>query len=328
MARVLRPIGHEDRLSVVGHLDELRTRLLICAAALVVAFGVCFWQNHALLNVLNKALPATPKTTANHLSGLTNDSVSAARGIAVAAAGARALSQSTTQSPTDRAAAAQLAQGLAQASKALPQSTPKRLPITIGIGEPFATTLTVAFYFALLFTLPLLIYQGYAFVLPAFNSQERRVALPLMGVAPILFLGGVFFTYFLILPPAVRFLQGYNANSFDILVQAKTYYSFEILAMLGVGLAFQLPIGLLAFQRLGVINARTLTRHWRYAVVIIAVIAAALPGPDPVTTGLEMVPLLVLYLLSILLLKLADRRAAARAAHDLQSFDDGPDETG
>jgi sec-independent protein translocase protein TatC len=124
-----------------------------------------------------------------------------------------------------------------------------------------------------------------------------------------------------VLPPAVRFLQGYNSASFDILVQAKTYYSFEILTMLGVGLAFQLPLGLLAFQRIGAIDARTLTRHWRYAVVAIAVIAAALPGPDPVTTALEMVPLLVLYVLSIALLKLADRRAAARAASELQEVD-------
>ena len=327
MSRVLRPIGHEDRLSVVGHLDELRTRLLVCVGVLVIAFGLAFWQNHRLLDVLNRALPATPKTTANHLSGLTNDSVSAAKELAVAAAGARQLAQSPTQSATDRAAFSQLTQGLAQASKALPQATPKRLPITIGIGEPFATTLTVAFYFALLFSLPVLIFNAYAFVLPAFNRTERQVALPLMGMAPLLFLGGVFFTYFLVLPPAVRFLQGYNSNNFDILVQAKTYYSFEILTMLGVGLAFQLPLGLLAFQRLGVISARTLTRHWRYAVVLIAVIAAALPGPDPVTTGLEMLPLLVLYLLSIVLLRIADRRAAARAARELQTIDDSLDAT-
>jgi sec-independent protein translocase protein TatC len=327
MARVLRPIGHEDRLSVVDHLGELRTRLLVCAAVLVVAFGFCFWQNHALLDVLNHALPNAPKTTANHLSGLTNDSVSAAKGLAKGGAAATALAQSPTLSAADRQTIAQLAQGLTEAAKALPQSTPKRLPITIGIGEPFATTITVAFYFALLFALPVLIYQGYAFVLPAFTRRERRVALPLMLLAPVLFIIGVFFTYFLVLPPAVRFLQGYNSESFDILVQAKTYYSFEILAMLGLGVAFQLPLGLLAFQRLGVINARTLTRHWRYAVLGIAVIAAALPGPDPVTTGLEMLPLLVLYLLSIVLLKIADRRAAARAAADMQPFDDGLDAT-
>ena len=105
---------------------------------------------------------------------------------------------------------------------------------------------------------------------------------------------------------AVVTCDGTNANA-DMISSglAKTYYMFEILTMLGIGLAFQLPIGLLALQRLGTINASTLTRNWRYAVVIIAVIAAAMPGADPVTTGLEMLPLVLLYLASIVLLKIA-----------------------
>jgi sec-independent protein translocase protein TatC len=321
MPRVLRPIGHEERLSVVDHLDELRSRLIICAIALVVAFGFCFWQNHALLGALNRSLPASPKTTANHLSGLTNDSVKEARDLARAAAALRALSASHSQSSADRSYFQSAAANLANASRSLPQTTPKRLPITIGIGEPFTTTLTVAAYFALLFALPVLIYEGYAFVIPALAPQERRVALPLMALAPVLFLAGVAFAYFLVLPPAVRFLQGYNSQNFDILVQAKTYYTFEIFTMLGVGLVFQLPIGLLGLQRIGVISARTLTRHWRYATVIMAVIAAALPGADPVSTGLEMVPLVVLYLASIVMLRIADRRSAARAAADMTDID-------
>jgi sec-independent protein translocase protein TatC len=327
MASVLRPIGHDDRLSIVDHLDELRTRLIVCGVALAVAFGVCFWQNHALLKVLNHALPASPKTSANHISGLTNGAVRAAREFAATAGNLRALAASPTQSAGDRALLSSAAGHLATAAKALPQSAPKRLPITIGIGEPFTTTLTVSAYFALLFALPILIYQAYAFILPALNKDERRVALPLMAVAPVLFIGGVFFAYMLVLPPAVRFLQGYNSQSFDILVQAKTYYSFEILTMLGVGLAFQMPIGLLALQRIGAISASTLTRHWRYAVVIIAIIAAALPGVDPVTTALEMVPLLLLYVLSIVMLRIADRRSAARAAADLDQTGDEPDLT-
>jgi sec-independent protein translocase protein TatC len=328
MAKALRPIGHEDRLSIVDHLDELRSRLIVCALALAVAFGVCFWQNHALLTVLNRALPSSPRTSANHISGLTSDSVKEARGLSQAAAAAAALSQSKSQSPADRQLFGQLAQGATQAARALPQSTAKRLPITIGVGEPFTTTLTVAFYFALLFALPVLIYQGYAFVIPALKPNERRVALPSMAIAPVLFICGVVFAYVVVLPPAVRFLQGYNSQSFDILVQAKTYYTFEIFTMLGIGLAFQLPLGLLALQRLGAVNARTLTRHWRYAVVIIAVIAAAMPGADPVTTALETLPLVLLYLASIVMLKIADRRAAARAATELaEHFGDGLDPT-
>jgi sec-independent protein translocase protein TatC len=98
--------------------------------------------------------------------------------------------------------------------------------------------------------------------------------------------------------------------------------------MAGVGLAFQLPLALLALHRLGVINGRTLTKHWRYATVIMAVIAAAMPGADPVTTAFEMLPLVVLYLASIVMLKIADRRAAARAAAESSSsLSDGLDPT-
>jgi sec-independent protein translocase protein TatC len=328
MPKVLRPIGHEDRLSIVDHLDELRSRLIVTGIMLAVAFGVCFWQNHALLTILNRALPENPTTSSNHISGLTADQVKEQKAWAEIAGAANALAASTSQSAADRAHFSQLAQGAQAAAKALPKDTAKRLPITIGVGEPFTTTLTVSAYFALLFSLPLLLYEVYAFVIPALRPDERRIAIPVMLTAPLLFLAGVVFAYLVVLPPAVHFLQGYNAQQFDILVQAKTYYTFQIFTMLGIGLAFQLPLGLLALQRLGAINAQTLTGNWRYAVVIMAVVAAAMPGADPVTTGLEMLPLVVLFLASIVMLKIADRRAAARAARELSdSFGDGLDPT-
>jgi len=104
-----------------------------------------------------------------------------------------------------------------------------------------------------------------------------------------------------------------------VLVQAKSYYTFEILTMLAIGAAFQLPLGLLGLHRIGVIDGRTLTKNWRYATVIIALIAAAMPGADPVTTGLEALPLVILFLASIVMLKIADRRKAAREAAEMQS---------
>ena len=318
MPKVLRPIGHEDRLSVVDHLDELRTRLIVCALGLVVAFGLCYWQSHRLLSLLNRPLPAAQTVNPSHLSGLTSASVKAAQRLSASAGALGALAASPHQSLADRALFARAASNLEAAAKALPQSTPKRLPITIGVGEAFSTTLVVSFYAALLLTLPLLLYEAYAFVIPALHPTERRAALPAMLFAPVLFLVGVVFAYVIVMPPAVHFLQGYNTQNFDNLVQAKPLYRFEILTMLGIGLAFQLPLGLLALQRLGTINARTLTHHWRYATVVMAVIAAAMPGADPVTTGLEMLPLVLLYLASIVMLKIADRRSAARAAAELE----------
>ncbi len=316
---------------MVEHLDELRSRMIICLLALVVAFGVCFWQNHALIHLVNRALPHVSTAAGQHgLGAVPNQSVQERQGFLQTAGAYTHLAALPSTTPAARQAYTTAAQGLRTAAAALPKTAQaQEKPITIGVGEPFMTTLTVSAYFAVMITLPLLIWQLYAFVIPALSAEEKRAVLPAMFAAPFLFIAGVVFAFFVVLPPAVHFLQGYNSSEFDILVQAKTYYTFEMLTMLGIGLAFQLPLALLAMQRIGVINGRTLTRNWRYATVGIAVIAAAMPGADPVTTGLEMLPLVILYLSSIVLLKIADRRAAARAAAEqtTTAFGDGLDPT-
>jgi sec-independent protein translocase protein TatC len=326
VAKVLRPIGHEERLSIVDHLDELRSRLIVCLVAFGVAFAVCFWQNNALLNVLNHPLPNTSTAAGQHgLGAEHNQSAKERAGLLKSARAFDALAASPGVSAQARQAYATAAQGLTTAAKSLPQTIQNQeKPVTLGPAEPFTTSLAVAGYFALLFSLPVLMFEAYGFVIPALNTKERRTVVPVMLVAPALFLIGVAFAYFVVMPPAIHFLQGYNSDQFNVLLQAKSYYSFEVLTMLGIGLAFQLPLGLLALHRIGAINGQTLTKHWRYAVVIIAVIAAAMPGSDPVTTGLEALPLVLLFLVSIVLLKIADRRAAARAAaENTQQFDSG-----
>ena len=137
---------------------------------------------------------------------------------------------------------------------------------------------------------------------------------PILIAAPALFFAGVIFSYLVVLPAAIKFLQGYNSSHFQSLVQAGPLYSFEVLTMGAIGLAFEMPLFLLGLRAAGVINGGTLTKHWRYAAVIIAVVAAAMPGADPVTTGLETAPLVILYLASIVLLRALDRRAARREA--------------
>ena len=195
------------------------------------------------------------------------------------------------------------------------------------MGEPFTATFKVAAYAALLLAMPLLLYQAYAFVLPAFSPREREVAIPLILGVPFLFFAGVAFAYFLVLPPAISFLQNFNDDSFDILLQARDYYSFELLVLMAMGALFQIPVGILAATRLGVITPRQLRRGRRYAFVIIAVIAALLPGQDPVTMLILMAPLVVLYEGSILLASLLDRRAArARDREEAEEADADDDE--
>jgi sec-independent protein translocase protein TatC len=317
MATALKPIAHDDRLTIVDHLDELRSRLITCAVAFVVIFVICFWQNHALLDFLNQPLEAsTPTAQDQKGSGRLSQAAAAQRqvgeGLAAAATGFEAIQRERAISPATKALLGRVVAQVNEAAQAMPRTNPVRKPITTGVGEPFTATLTVVAYFSLLFSLPILLYQAYAFILPAFSPTERKVALPLMLMVPFLFIGGVAFGYFLVLPPAISFLQNFNDTDFDVLLQARDYYRFAAMALLSTGLIFQLPVGLLALNQAGIVSARQLRSSWRYAIVAIAVVAAILPGVDPVTTVILMVPLLALYGLSIVLLTLADRRTGDR----------------
>lgn len=243
MARKVRPVGHEDRLSLVEHLDELRSRIVISLAAFGVALGLCFWQNHQLLKIVNHPL--------GH-----------------------------------------------------------RRPITLGVAEPFITTLTIAAYAAILIAMPIILYEIYAFVLPAFSPTEKRVALPLLLMVPFLFIGGVAFGYFVVIPAALKFLLHFNQHQFNLQIRAKDYYSFITLTLIAIGAVFQMPVFILGLVKVGITSPAKLRKNRRYAYLVCAVVAALLPGVDPVSMLIEMVPLVVLYELSILLAVLFGRPAA------------------
>lgn len=242
MARRLRPIGHEDRLSLVEHLDELRTRLILSVVAFGVAVALCFWQNHLILKIVNHPLEG-------------------------------------------------------------------RKPITLGVAEPFMTTFTLSAYAAILIALPVILYQIYAFVLPAFTPGERRVAMPLLMMVPFLFIAGVVFGYYVVLPAALHFLLHFNTDQFRVEIRARDYYGFVTTTLVACGLLFQIPVGILGLNRLGIVTPRQLRKNRRYAILVIAVLAMLLPGVDPVSMLIEMVPMIALYELSILLTVAFGRRA-------------------
>src|SRR5215216_781055 len=322
MARAaLRPVQYDERLSLVEHLDELRTRLIICAAAFLVCFGFAFWQNDTLLDVMNRPLEKTAFQSGSQdpfERAATFQQKQKALYLKQAAAYG-ALADDEGVSADTRAMFEELAADARATAEATPPMSAKR-PVTLGVGEPFTATFKVAAYAALLLAMPLLLYQAYAFILPAFSPREKEVALPLLL--------GVPFAYFLVLPPAISFLQNFNDDSYDILLQARDFYSFEILVLIAMGALFQIPIAILAATRLGVVTPKQLRKGRRYAFVIIAVIAALLPGQDPVTMLMLMLPLLVLYEGSILLASLLDRRvrrARAREEAELAAAGAGGD---
>lgn len=174
-------------------------------------------------------------------------------------------------------------------------------PITFGVTEQFTTTFTNSAYAAILIALPVILYQVYAFILPAFSPKERKVATPLLLMVPALFVAGVVFCYFVVLPGAIQFLLDFNSDQFNTQVRARDYYSFVTLTMLAMGLGFQVPIAILAMVKLGITTPKKLRKNRRYAYLVIVVLAAFLPTVDPVTLILETIPLLILYEGSILL---------------------------
>ena len=185
------------------------------------------------------------------------------------------------------------------ASAPLPAGHTKLL--TFGVTEPFTTTLTVSAYAAIILALPFVLYELYAYILPAFSKRQQRAVMPLLAMIPLLFIAGVAFGYFLVLPAAAKFLLNFNDSQFNVQVQAKQYYSFFAMTLLACGVVFQVPVGILSVTRLGIVKVEQLTKNRRYAYLVCAIVAAALPGVDPISMLLEMAPLVVLYELSIVL---------------------------
>jgi len=188
-----------------------------------------------------------------------------------------------------------------------------RRPVTFGVSEPFTATLTVAAYAALALSLPIALYQLYRYVLPAFSPAERRIALPTLALVPLLFVAGVCFGYFVVLPTALHFLLHFNQREFNVQIRARDWYSFFGASVLATGLVFQVPVGILAATRLGITTPQALRAKRRYAIAICALVAAVLPGVDPVSMVIEMIPLVALYELSIVIAAAFARRAPAAA---------------
>ena len=225
----------EDRLTLVEHLDELRSRIIFSGISLLIVATLCFVFNHQLLSLANGPLPADQQL------------------------------------------------------------------LTLSPSEPFITTLTLVFYSAILLTLPILLYQAYAFILPALSPSEKNTMLPMLLMIPFLFIAGVIFAYFVVFPAALKFLLNFNNDQFNVQLRAKDYYSFFSLTLLSMGVLFQVPVGILAVTRLGIVTPQQLAKNRRYAVLIIAIVAMLLPGTDPVTMLLSMLPLLVLFEGSLIL---------------------------
>ena len=246
MARLPRRLEHGDRVTLVEHLDELRSRLIISILAVGVGFVIAFIFQDTILEWLERPLPE---------------------------------------------------------DKTL---------ITFGVTEPFFTTIKVSFWVGLALALPVVLWQTWSFLAPAFQENSQRIVAGCVAVATVLFATGLAFAYFIVLPRALNFLTTYNEEFFQIEVRANYYFSFVTLGLIGFALVFQLPIFELALVRLGVLTSGSLRRNRRIGYVSVLVVAIILPTVDPVSLAFEVVPLLVLFELSIWAAVLLEKRWAAK----------------
>jgi sec-independent protein translocase protein TatC len=187
----------------------------------------------------------------------------------------------------------------------LPEGTPL---VTLGVVEPFTTSIKVSFYAAVALCIPILLWQAWAFFAPALDHSTQRVISAFVVLGSGLFIAGMVFCYFVVLPRALQFLVGYDSELYTEQIRASYFLSFVSVTMLASGIAFLMPIFILGLVRLGVLTSTTLRKNRRLGIVGMVAFAILLPTVDPVSLALEVAPLLILFELSIWLSVVMEKR--------------------
>jgi len=184
-----------------------------------------------------------------------------------------------------------------------------------GVADPLTIAIELSFYTGLIVAFPFLVFFLAEFIMPALTPQEKRMLFPVAGFAFGLFLAGVAFAYFFVLPPALDYFLGYSKYlNFKPQWSVREYFSFVTQFIISFGLAFELPLGILVLVKLGILSYETLKRTRAFAVVIILILAAVItPTSDVFTLMLMSVPMYALYEGCILIAWLMERKARRKA---------------
>jgi sec-independent protein translocase protein TatC len=185
---------------------------------------------------------------------------------------------------------------------------------TLTIGEPFMTSMWLSLYLGFVVALPIILWQAWAFFIPAFDPAYERMLRAFILLATGLMVAGIVFGYYVALPAAAHFLTSFDSSVYHEVIQARPFISFATMVLLAMAVVFELPLFVVGLTRMGVLTTRQLRRNRRIGYFVVACVGVALPGVDPVTTFFETVPLWILYEGSIWLSVLLDRRAARAAA--------------
>lgn len=175
--------------------------------------------------------------------------------------------------------------------------------IFTGVQEPFFTAMKVAFFAGFILSLPVIFWQFWLFVAPGLYDNEKRLVIPFVSAATLMFLMGAAFCYYIVVPLAFAFLIGFGSALFTALPSIGEYVGFFTKILVGFGLSFEMPVIIFFFAKLGLVDDRGLKEFFRYAIIIIFVVAAMLTPPDVLSQFLMAAPLIILYGISILVAK-------------------------
>jgi sec-independent protein translocase protein TatC len=178
--------------------------------------------------------------------------------------------------------------------------------LSIEVTENLGVYMRVSLLSGLIFALPVILYEIVAFIMPGLTSRERRWLLMSIPFATLMFVVGVAFAYFVMLPTAIPFLTGFI--NIKTTPRPSVYIDFVTGLMFWVGVVFEMPLVMFMLAKMGIVTASFLLKGWRYAIVIIGIVAAVItPTTDPINMGLLMMPLLGLYFISVGLAAIAGR---------------------
>ncbi|MDX1383127.1 MAG: twin-arginine translocase subunit TatC [Thermoanaerobaculia bacterium] len=226
------------RMTLIGHLEELRNRIIRCLVALLVAFVVCFGFADEIYGFLEQPI-----------------------------------------------------------LEYLPEG---RKLVFLKVTDPLFLYMKVSALVGLFLVSPFLLWQAWGFIAPGLYQREKRYTIPFVFFGSFFFLAGGLFAYYIAFPFAVQFLVGIGLENFEPAITGSSYFSFLLTVILGMGMMFELPIVIFALSSIGIVTPRFLMKHFRWAVLIIFVVAAVItPTADPINLLLFAVPTILLYLLGV-----------------------------
>jgi sec-independent protein translocase protein TatC len=330
------PIGGE--MSFLDHLDELRKRIIKSVLFIGVAFFVTWYFSNYIFDFLsvpvNRALAEAQRREVQLTGGLTGEEkILALDNLTEGDTGRYIFFQRTklgvsvipvgvsVQTRVARDSEGKLGlfteEPLFTENAIIPKGV--RLPLDVTVKptesrdegkdrlivttaiEPFSLYVTVALYAAIALSVPFLLWQIWGFISPGLYAHERAYVTPFILLSSVSFVAGAAFAYYILFPPAARYLLGIGAD-FQLMLRATDYFDFITIIMLAMGLIFQMPAISYVLARIGLITAGLLLRTWKIALIVILIVAAvASPTPDAPNMMLFAMPMIVLYLVSILI---------------------------